>query len=136
MDMGSILTMFRIMAPEFDDVANADVRTAVALACDLVSEKRFGRFYGRAVVLMTAHQLKITRMTQHDAETGNDLLTKGTITSEREGDLQRSYGTAGVTGDDEDYLLQKTVYGRQFLALRKRCVVPVAVRKRGVSWPL
>lgn len=136
MDLGSILSMFRLLAPEFDDVSNADVRVAVAMACDLVSEKRFGRFYGRAVVLMTAHQLKIARMAQEDAETGNDHLTTGNVTSEREGDLQRSYSTVGVTGGDEDYLLQKTVYGRQFLALRKRCIVPVVVRKRGARWRL
>lgn len=131
MDVGSILSMFRIMAPEFADISNDDVQMATALSCDLVSERQFGRFYGRAVALMAAHQLKLARMAQQDAETGGNSLTNGNVTSEREGDLQRSYGTEGVTGSNEDYLLQKTLYGRQFLELRKLCVIPVAVRKRG-----
>lgn len=126
-----ILDIFYLVAPEFEKVKDNDIEAALELYQDLVSKKRFGRFYERAVALLMAHQLKLNQIIREDAETGGDTLTKGNVTSEREGDLQRSYGNIGVTGSDEDYLLQKTIYGRLFLALRKRCIIPVSVRRRG-----
>ena len=54
-------------------------------------------------------------------------ITQGNIASEKEGDLEVSYGAvSGANGADE--LLNKTYYGKLFLDLRRKCVLTVLTR--------
>lgn len=125
------LEIFRKIAPEFKQIPDDEVQGMLDLAGDILSKKRFGKMYDRAVALLAAHQFTLQTMIANDENAGAATsLTSGALVSEREGDLQRSYGgmASSSSGDDMDSLLKKTVYGLQFLALRSMCVVPVMTR--------
>lgn len=125
------LEMFRKIAPEFQQISDDEVQGMLDLVGDILSKKRFGKMYDRAVALLAAHQFTLQTMIASDENAGAATsLTSGALVSEREGDLQRSYGgmASASSGDDMDYLLKKTVYGLQFLTLRSMCIVPVMTR--------
>lgn len=65
-----------------------------------------------ARALYAAHLLRITT-----AQASAGSVAQGPITSEREGDLQRTYGT--VKGSDT--WLGQTPYGLQFIDITKAC---------------
>lgn len=125
------LEMFRKIAPEFQQISDDEVQGMLDLVGDILSKKRFGKMYDRAVALLAAHQFTLQTLIANDENAGaTTLLTSGALVSEREGDLQRSYGgmASSSSGDDMDSLLKKTVYGLQFLTLRSMCIVPVMTR--------
>lgn len=125
------LEMFRKIAPEFAQISDEEVQGMLDLVGDILSKKRFGKMYDRAVALLAAHQFTLQTLIASDENAGAATsLTSGALVSEREGDLQRSYGgmSSSSSGDDMDSLLKKTVYGLQFLTLRSMCIVPVMTR--------
>ena len=112
-----VLACVRLLAPQLEEKADSVLEAYIGLAEPFVDAEKFGPFYVQA--LMTIQSVIAT-----DGATGG-ALTAGSITSEREGDLQRSYGNAGASSDD---LLAKTAYGKAFLAIRRRCIVPIKTR--------
>lgn len=125
------LEIFRKIAPEFQQISDDEVQGMLDLVGDILSKKRFGKMYDRAVALLASHQFTLQTMIASDENAGAATsLTSGALVSEREGDLQRSYGgmASASSGDDMDSLLKKTVYGLQFLTLRSMCIVPVMTR--------
>lgn len=128
-DVSAILDVFRVVAPELDDVLNNDVTAMIVFVADMVSKKKFGPYYVRAVAYLAAHFIKLQDMAESDGSNSGSLTADGGITMEKEGDLQRQYG-ASISGssNDADILLKKTLYGRMFLTLRKMVIVPVLTR--------
>ena len=125
MDAAEVLKIFRKIAPEFEKVEDRLIKEQADIFGDFLSKKRFGQFYTRAVAYFIAHQMKLNAMA---AESGTDsgALTAGNVTMEKEGDLQRQYADNGISSADS--LLRKTVYGRQYLAIRAMCIVPLMMR--------
>jgi len=127
MDGQEALAEFRKIAKEFEETADEDVLTIFSFVYGLVSEKRFGKRAAGAVALLMAHQLTLEAMISTDGAAGGAVTSSG-VTSEKEGDLSRSYGAVSSGGSDFDSWLKKTVYGQMFLAMRAMCVVPVSIR--------
>ncbi len=119
----------RKLAPELKDVPDDTVQMVLETAEDMVSRKQFGKLYERACLLLAAHYLTLWKQIGQEGSAAAASLTAGEVTSEREGDLQRSYGGAasGYTSPTEK-ALAKTLYGQWFLSLRSRCIVPVLTR--------
>lgn len=123
------LELFRKIAPELDTLDDEEVNDVLCFIGDIVSKKQFGKVYDRAVALLTAHQLTLQNIIRNDENGGAATsITAGAVTSEREGDLQRSYGGVSSSSNAADDLLKKTVYGLQYLALRDLFIVPVMTR--------
>lgn len=123
------LEELRKLAPELADVPDDTAAMMMDMAEDMVSRKQFGSAYDRAVLLLTAHYLTLWSRIGQEGSAAAASLTAGEVTSEREGDLQRSYGSgaSGYTSPTEK-MLAKTLYGQMFLALRSRHVVSVVTR--------
>ena len=105
------LDYFRMFATEFAGIADADVNKWLALATnDVYAPCLSAEELARAQALYAAHLLKQSE----DAANGG---ARGTITSEKEGDLQRSYGTGAGS------YVQKgsTPYYDQYFELVSRC---------------
>lgn len=121
------LALFRQIAPEFAASTNEEISLQVDFARDFVSEKRFGRFYTKALMYLSAHFLKLQSLA---AEEGGACaaLTSGSVVMEKEGDLERRYNDRVKDGDDLDALLKKTVYGLMFRQIRSMCIVPALTR--------
>lgn len=100
--------LFKALAPEFATY-DATARDLVAAEAErLVNTSVWGAKAPMGVVYMTAHMLKVAQLSA-----GN---TAGPVTSEKVGDLQRSYG--GSTAN-QDHELGLTKYGQEFLRVRR-----------------
>lgn len=107
------LEYFRLLAPEFASVNDVTVNQWLTMAGNLVNAGCLdAERAAMARALYAAHMLSLsTRSGQGGA------AALGAVTSEKEGDLQRSYG--GVKGGDT--YLGQTSYGQQYLDITKAC---------------
>ncbi len=128
----ALLDAFRLIAKEYTMMDDEEVLAYMEICRDLVSKKRFGPFYAKAVAYYAAHLMKLGEMVEDSGANGGALVA-GNIVSETEGDLSRSYGAVqdGPSKSEADAMLNKTSYGKMFLALRAACIVPVCTRMGG-----
>jgi len=102
----SALSLLATVAPDVGCSANAPLAVQMA-------EQRIGQHFGgkreQAVAYLAAHILTV-------GEIGG--AAAGPVTSEREGDLARSYGVSAGGGG-----LETTAYGREFQAIRQECIL-------------
>lgn len=113
--------ILRVLAKEFDDVDDATLKTVLLLTRPLVSKKRFGKLYPQALALLTAHRLKLSGYGESTFGTAGDTLRIASY-SEGETSVSFSSGQAGTQANSE---LALTSYGLEYLALRRRVVIPI-----------
>jgi len=107
------LEYFRLFATEFAAVIDADVNKWLTMAESLiVTDCLEAEPAAMAKALYAAHLLKMSSLAGSGASSG-----AGAITSEREGDLARTYGEASGSNT----LIGQTSYGRQFLDITRPC---------------
>lgn len=111
-----IFNKLQALAPELAEVEEAKFNVMYEIAVGTIS-RAYGDNYELAMTLYIAHLLT---MQQIVSEEGADYLN---VASEKEGDLQRTYGDGGRDG-----LLAKTYYGQMLLDLRKNCVFSAVTR--------
>lgn len=107
--------------PEFNAVANPRIESFIEIAKLSVAEKVWGNSYGVGVSYLVAHLLK-----RAGASSGviGGSSNAGAVTSEKVGELQRSYALPNFSGGSaEDSLLATTSYGMEFLRLRRQILV-------------
>lgn len=111
------------IAPEFKEFSETtegevQIETIIDVAETMVCESRWGEKKAKlAVQYLTAHILTDTGVGQ---EGGSSSNLSGPVTSERVGDLSRTYGTVNISnGSSSDALYLTTKYGRMFLMLKK-----------------
>jgi len=127
------LEIFRMVADEFsnlpdDDIVNEGkvtqygVKSFIKLYSDQISEKRFGASYQKALAYLTAHKLKMNGY--GDTGTGSiaDSLRVGSYS---EGETSISYTTGQQTNLQVDAEYALTVYGLEFLTLRRNAIIPI-----------
>ena len=121
------LQAFRIIAKEYSSMADEDVEQYIEFVLPMVSEKRFGELYSRAVALLTAHTMKINNVTAN-ADTGiggglGELSTMKSlgVASYSEGSTSISFNSSTSSGSSSntDAEYESTVYGTQYLTLKK-----------------
>lgn len=129
------LAIFRIVAKEFsgipdDDVVDEDtgkvnqygVNTFIELYADQISERRFGSSYQKALAYLTAHKLKMNGYGDNGTGTIADSLRVGSYS---EGETSISYTTGQQTNLQVDAEYALTVYGLEFLTLRRNAIIPI-----------
>lgn len=128
------LDIFRIVAPEFKDIPDENVvdeqgnvtqyglREYMDLYKDQISEKRFGSTYQKALAYLTAHKLKMAGFGDTSNGTIADSLRVGSYS---EGETSISYTTNQGTNLQVDAEYALTVYGLEFLTLRRNAIIPI-----------
>lgn len=107
----------RAFADEFAGLSDPKLNLFLEYARRWVHETKWGDSQKLAEVLMCAHLLTM----QERARGG----VAGPVTAERVGDVNISYGSTTVTGDEA---LSTTSYGQQFIELRKTLLItPIVV---------
>jgi hypothetical protein len=103
------------LAPKFSTLDSGRVSSVLELAALQVGSV-FGDKRNLATAYLAAHMLEISTQSG-DGGSG----TGGLVTSEKEGQLSRSYGAlGGQAGGGSEY--ERTVWGMEFLRIRKQCV--------------
>lgn len=135
------LEIFRLVATEFSDMPDDDekdpdtgkivrygVNSFLKLYSDQISEKRFGSSYQKALAYLTAHKLKMNGY--GDSENGKiaDSLRVGSFS---EGETSISFTTNQQTNLQADAEYALTVYGLEFLTLRRNAIIPIVSAGEG-----
>lgn len=106
--------------PEFTEVAVPKVNAYLEIASVRANADAWGDCADYAQALITAHMLAASGSGASDGSVG------GPVTSESVGDLSRGYGSMTVDSDaDKPYTMTK--YGREYLALRRECIVAATI---------
>lgn len=129
------LAIFRLVATEFADMPDDDVideesgkvtahgvNSFLELYSDQISEKRFGSTYQKALAYLTAHKLKMSGYGNNENGKIGDSLRVGSYS---EGETSISYTTGQQTNLQVDAEYALTVYGLEFLTLRRNAVIPI-----------
>lgn len=129
------LEIFRVVAKEFDGIPDEDtideetgkvtqygVKTFLELYADQISERRFGSSYQKALAYLTAHKLKMNGYGDSGTGTIADSLRVGSYS---EGETSISYTTGQQANLQVDAEYALTVYGLEFLTLRRNAIIPI-----------
>ena len=127
MDATKILSTFRLVASEFNDMDDEKVNSMVELQGVRVSPKAFGDKYDLAVAYLTAHAFKLDEMLKGGGASSGGLVS-GVVTSEKEGSISVGYAPPTLSRYNDGSLYAKTAYGLLFLELRSQCIVPLMTR--------
>jgi hypothetical protein len=115
--------IIRATMKEFSEVSDDDVNVFISLAKPLISKKRFGKRYEQGLAYLTAHKMKMNGLgTQIGSGTIGDTIGLSSV-SEGEASISFSNNQVGNTSADAEYGL--TVYGMQFLQLRRSCIITI-----------
>ena len=102
---------------------NEQMTNFIEIAKEFICEGKWGRptKYVTAVSYLTAHIMKDGGI---GVESNGSSSVSGPVTSERVGDLSRTYASNALTsGSQTDLMFSTTKYGRMYLALRKTLLV-------------
>lgn len=127
MDGAKILSNFRLVAGEFENVSDDNVTAMIELQGVRISQKAFGDKYDLSVAYLTAHAFKLDEMLKGGGASSGGLIS-GAITSEKEGSISVGYASPSLSRYNDGSLYTKTAYGLLFLELRSQCIVPVMTR--------
>lgn len=123
--MDDVLKVFRVIAPEFNNLTDEEVTAMLELFAPMVSKNTFGTKYNLALAYFVAHTLSLNNVYTSVTGASSDASVAG-VKREKEGDLEREYAIP----DASDYmsLLYKTYYGRMYLQIMKMCAIGIKTR--------
>lgn len=123
--MDEVLKVFRVIAPEFNNLTDEEVTAMLELFSPMVSKNTFGTKYNLALAYFVAHILALNGVYATTQGSSTDGSVAG-VKREKEGDLEREYAIP----DASDYmsLLYKTYYGRMYLQIMKLCAIGIKTR--------
>lgn len=108
----SSLATFRILAPEFSGVPDAEVQALLSVVQGWISFPVFGARSGEAMARLAAHELAMQRRASAGAGGVGPVQSAGT------GGLSVSYGALTPTASASDDHYRQTTHGIAYLALR------------------
>lgn len=130
------LDIFRIIATEFADMPDENVtdeetgkikqygvNAFLKLYSDQISERRFGKSYLKALAYLTAHKLKMSGY--GDNSSNGKIADSLRVNSYSEGETSISFSTNQQTNLQTDAEYALTVYGLEFLTLRRNAIIPI-----------
>lgn len=123
------LQIFRLVAKEFEAISDEEIKTFMEVYSDQISKKRFGKSYDKALAYLTAHKLKMSGYGDIDA-TGN-IADSLRVSSYSEGETSISFSTNQGANLQSDAEFALTIYGLEFLTLRRNVIIPIISASEG-----
>lgn len=131
-----VTAILKVIAPEYKEMPEEDLRVWVELAEPYISEGVYGKLYYQALAYLAAHKMALNApVEEREEESSIPLSVKKTmnVASFSEGSTSVSFASpaasasgGGSSGSAEaEYRL--TAYGLQFLAIQKQCIVPAMI---------
>ena len=119
------LQWFRLLAPEFSALTDAQVNALIAAATVFVSTKGLNTDQSNAALALYAAHLQWVTVNRASSD------SSGNIKSEREGDLSRTYAEM----KDEDTWIGQSPYGMQFNDIMKAATGSCLMTRYGLTIP-
>lgn len=122
------IEIFKLVAKEFAGMEDEEIQKHMELYSCQISKRRFGDTYEQALAYLTAHKLKMNGYGNSENGTIADALRVGSYS---EGETSISYSTNQQTNLQVDAEYALTVYGLEFLTLKRLAVVPIISSAEG-----
>lgn len=107
----------KVVAPEFASMSDADLDLFATEAECEVAKSKWGCRYDRAVALITAHLIAMSKRSEN---MGGSAAT-GELKKVKVGDLEREFQASSSNGSEgSSYGL--SVYGKEFLRIRRQII--------------
>ena len=116
------LEIFRLVATEFSEVEDEEVKKWMELAKPFVSKKKFGNTDDHAIAYLTAHKLKMAGKGDNTMGKVDDALRVSSF-SEGDASIGFSVSQGNNMAVDAEYAL--TIYGLQYLSIRRQRIIPI-----------
>ena len=120
-----VIEIIRMIGAEFESVADDELNKWIELAKPWVSQNKFGDLYNQALAFMVCHRLKVSGKGVDPLNGLGSVAIGLTVGSVSEGGSSISYGASQSSSLTIDAELATTVYGVQFLQLRRGVIVPI-----------
>ena len=130
-DTTPVLKIFKLVAAEFSQVSDTEVKKWIELCLPFVSKRRFNTLYHQALALLTAHRMKLANV---GVKRGDDPLedinaisvgNAMRVASYSEGSTSVSFNNNISQYKETDAELALTTYGVQYLTLRRMRIMPI-----------
>ena len=121
----TVIEIIRLIGKEFASVQETDLEKWIEITEPMVSKKQFGKLYEQALAYLVCHKMKMAGLGENPL---GDLGTIGvgfSVGSVSEGGSSVSFGANQSSNTATDAELALTVYGLQFLTLRRQVIVPI-----------
>ena len=123
------LQYIRLIGSEFSKQSDETVGQWIEFVTPMVSKKQFGLLYDQGIALLACHFMKLHGLGENPlGDTANNMAALGYgIASVSEGGSSISFGNS-VSGNLQNNAdLAQTVYGTEYINLRRKVIVPIHV---------
>lgn len=119
------IEIIRLMGGEFKSVADDVIEQWIEIVRPMVSKKQFGNLYEQGLAYLVCHKLKMAGLGDNPLGELGAIGLGLTVGSVSEGGSSVSFGANQSSSLAKDAELAMTVYGVQFLQLRRSVIVPI-----------
>lgn len=119
------IEIIRLIGTEFESMDDEALEKWIELAKPWVSKKQFGKLYEQAIAYLVCHKLKMAGYGENPLGDNVKIGAGFSIGSVSEGGSSVSFGANQSSNLTPDAELGLTVYGVQFLQLRRSVIVPI-----------
>lgn len=117
--------IIRVIGEEFNDINDTTLEKWIEIVSPMVSKKQFGKLYEQAIAYLVCHKLKLSGAGENPLGELGVIGVGFSIGSVSEGGSSISFGANQSSNLVPDAELGLTVYGGQFLQIRRLVIVPI-----------
>ena len=117
--------IIRVIGEEFNDINDTTLEKWIEIVSPMVSKKQFGKLYEQAIAYLVCHKLKLSGASENPLGKLGAIGVGFSIGSVSEGGSSISFGANQSSNLVPDAELGLTVYGGQFLQIRRLVIVPI-----------
>ena len=125
MNAMTAIEIIRLTAEEFKDVDDATLEKWLEIVRPMVSKKQFGKLYEQGLAYLVCHKLKVAGFGENPLGEAGIIGIGFAVGSVSEGGSSVSFGANQASNLAADAELGLTVYGVQYLQLRRSVIVPI-----------
>ena len=119
------LQIVRLIGPEFAATTDEEVEQYIELVRPMVSRNQFAKLYEHGVAYLACHKMKVAGLGENPLGDIGAIGVGLAVSSVSEGGSSISFGSSQSGSITPDAELGMTVYGVQFLQLRRHVIIPI-----------
>lgn len=123
----TVIEMIRLVGKEFAYVTDAELEKWMEIAEPMVSKRKFKKLYNQALAYMICHLMKLNGLGDGEDAAFGTIADALRVASYSEGSRSISFGGLNLYTGTSDAALGLTVYGMQFINIRKMVIVPITM---------
>jgi len=120
-----VIEYIKMLSEEFREYPEDKIEQWIIFCQPLVSKKQFGKLYEQALALVVCHKMKMAGLGDNSLGELGKIGNAYMASSVSDGGSSISYASSGVGNLQADAEYAMTIYGTQYLQLRRSAIVPI-----------